>query len=451
MRKTILFIVLLIGLGFSVVNLTPQQAGEIAGKYKETTETVDLSPSGLTYSGAAPYYVMELKGALDTIIVMLPINAETKQVEYGDSVLDLLKTHYLANYFAPDDNSVRTFLDSTLTYASAKSDAFRSALQDLSVYEAQLTSQAPNETLQYLQPLKDSLTDTKDNKVTGLIKQIQDTQFIISAVDWRTTDVDAANRNLDAVFSKQEAFFDGVDNAADNAASLNTELAGDQYLLANYYNLVVGMQGVLSKLTYVPTSMRASLNSNRNAVNTFFSTLDTTGGQYLAKLRERLDKYIDPTEIEAIRQALNAYDANYTTILSNSGSMTSTCANNIEALRTAITEAKQYFYNQNYTQAKANFESIDSQISSLMSCIDQCPPQCSGGRVPNSDCKCVCPAGMTESNGQCVGGFSLNLPLIGGLILIISLLIVFKYKDKIFPGGGKVEEMPKDAWSNYKF
>jgi hypothetical protein len=50
-----------------------------------------------------------------------------------------------------------------------------------------------------------------------------------------------------------------------------------------------------------------------------------------------------------------------------------------------------------------------------------------------------------------MGGFSLNLPLIGGLILIIIIFIVFKYKDKIFPGGGKVEEKSKDSWTNYKF
>jgi hypothetical protein len=48
-------------------------------------------------------------------------------------------------------------------------------------------------------------------------------------------------------------------------------------------------------------------------------------------------------------------------------------------------------------------------------------------------------------------GYSLNLPFIGGLILIMVILIMFKYRDKIFPRGGEIEEKPKDAWTNYKF
>jgi hypothetical protein len=117
-----------------------------------------------------------------------------------------------------------------------------------------------------------------------------------------------------------------------------------------------------------------------------------------------------------------------------------------------ITEAQGYFNKANYTKTEEQFGDIEGAIELLMGHIGECPPDCTGGKIADDNCECVCPAGTKESGDQCVGtGYSLNLPLIGGLILVMIVLIVFKYKDKIFPRGGEIEEKPKDAWTNYKF
>jgi len=173
--------------------------------------------------------------------------------------------------------------------------------------------------------------------------------------------------------------------------------------------------------------------------------------EYLTKLRNRMNSHILEVEIQEIRNSLIAYNANYTTINSNAQKISPSARGGITELYDAYIDAKDYFDSKNYSQAKALFPKMDGLIESLSLRLNDCPPSCTGGKEATDDCTCACPSGTTESNGQCAGGFSLNLPLIGGLILIIIIFMVFKYKDKIFPGGGKVEETSKDAWTNYKF
>jgi hypothetical protein len=199
--------------------------------------------------------------------------------------------------------------------------------------------------------------------------------------------------------------------------------------------------------------MKTTLSSNKDEVNSFFNGLGSISNEYLVKLRNRLDKYISQAEIGDIQTALTTYSANYTYINSKSDSIPPFYSDDISNLYDTITTAQNYFNQKNYSEAKADFEEIDDLIALLFSHIGDCPPECSGGMVANSQCECACPSGTTESNGKCVSsGFSLNLPLIGGLIVIIALLVVFKYRDRILPkGGGEVEEKSKDSWTNYKF
>ena len=449
MKRALLILALLIGIGFSAVTMTTEEAWTLANQYVNTGETVDLKPIGLTYDGIKPYYVMELKGVMNVINVMLPINAETKKVEYGDSVKRVIETHYLANYFAPDDNAVRDSLESTLSFATSKADSYKKAISSLAIYEAQLPS---NTTLENLQPLKESL-DNAGTIAEDLIGQIQDAEAIVSSREWKTTDVARTLTSLNGVFSTQGDFFGAVDEMATTADALDVELASNGYLLTDYYNLVVGIQGVLGQLDYVPTAMKTTLSSNKDEVNSFFNGLGSISNEYLVKLRNRLDKYISQAEIGEIQTALTAYSANYTYINSKSGTIPPSYSDDISNLYDTISAAQNYFNQKNYSEAKADFEEIDDLIALLFSHIGDCPPECSGGMVANSQCECACPSGTTESNGQCVSsGFSLNLPLIGGLIVIIALLVVFKYKDRILPkGGGEVEEKSKDSWTNYKF
>jgi len=447
MRKTVLFVILLLAIGFSTI--TRDDAWNKAYQYLDGTETIGLEPVGLTESGTDSYWVMELKGTLGAISVMLPINSETGEVDVRDSMKDVLKTHYLANYFATQD-AVLDLLNSVFSFAQSRDTELTNAMLKLEVSEAQLPS---NITLVNLQLLEDAIDDA-NLKNKDLRDKIQETKVLISQSKWRTTDVDVSNTALNSVFTKEESFLEALDNVALYANALYVEMAGNSDLKTQNYDLVLALQVTIDsyRLTEgAPTAMGDDLTARKSEVTLFFRDLDSVSAEYLTKLRNRVNAYISDAEIQEIRSSLVIYNANYTTINNNAQKISPSVRDGIKELYDTYNEAKTYFDSSNYSQAKALFADMDRLIESLMPHISDCPPSCTGGKEPTGDCTCACPSGTTESNGQCMGGFSLNLPLIGGLILIIIIFIVFKYKDKIFPGGGKVEEKSKDSWTNYKF
>jgi len=451
MRKTAFLIVILISAGLSAV--TFEQAGDKAAQYQEIGETINIKPRGLTYSGATSYWVMELIGAYGTINVMIPVNSQTGNVEVSDSMKVVLKTHYLANYLVTDD-SISDFLSNTLSYAQSKKDKFRSAIADLTFYEAQVASVSSNISLEELGPLKTSLSGAQV-KNDAFRSQIQDAQKMVLVTTWYTTQVDSTKTSLGSVFTKEDTLLNSFDDVATHANDFLTELAGNAELLATEPGLVQAFQGVINAnglADGVSSATRDALNSNRNAINAFFAGLDLTSQEYLAKLKDRFNTHVNQEDMDALRAALEGYQANYTYIFNNAESIPSAYDEDITELHSLMDEATNYYNEDNYTAAQANFGDIDGLIETLSSHIGECPPECANGKVPKSDCTCACPTGTKESTGKCVStGYNLDFNLIGGLILIIVLLIVFKYKDKIFPRGGEIEEKPKDAWTNYKF
>ena len=90
---------------------------------------------------------------MGTISAMLPINSETGEVDVRDSMKDVLKTHYLANYFATQD-AVLDLLNSVFSFAQSRDTELTNAMLKLEVSEAQLPS---NITLVNLQLLEDAI------------------------------------------------------------------------------------------------------------------------------------------------------------------------------------------------------------------------------------------------------------------------------------------------------
>ncbi len=447
MRKTAFLIVLLIGIGLTAA--TVDDAVQKAQQYQNSGETPNIRPQGLTYAGTSSYWVIELVGTYSRIEAMVPVNSKTGNVEVSDSMKEVLKTHYLANYFATDD-TIPDFLDSMLTYAENKWNQFNDAQNKLGLFEAQIP---PDNTVTELQPLKGAVQNSMA-KNDDFRDQIQDAKSIVTKTAWRTTDVALAKASLSDVFTKEQAFLNSLGDTSNHANDFLTELASDPDMMANHTQLVGAFQTAVSPaLTEtVSAQMSDNLNANKNTVNAFFGGLDAKGTEYLAKLKDRFNSKISQGDIAAIETALNGYQANYTYIVDNADSLPPAYSDNIQGLYSLITEAQGYFNAGNYTKTEEQFGSIDDAIALLMGHMGECPPECTGGKIAGSDCLCACPEGTKESGDQCVGtGYSLNLPFIGGLVLVMIVLIVFKYRDKIFPRGGEIEEKPKDAWTNYKF
>jgi hypothetical protein len=454
MKRALVLAFLLVSVGFSIV--TVDGAVTTATQYAETGENVNIQPQGLTSIGTnSSYWVMELVGSLGKINIMIPINYQTGDVDIGNSMGEVLKTHYLANFFATD-SALQEFLDSMLSYSEGK--RFSNAVADLELNENQLPS---NITLDTLDELKDAIDDAEATN-DALMTQIQTAQSYASSakINWKTSEVKSSQTAFDNVFTKENNFLDALDDVATKAIAFRNEIAGNIELKSGYNDLAQAFLGVVTSYGLAdgaPAKMRNDLVSNKNTVNMFFSNLDLTASEYLAKLRDRYTSHFDSSQIEEIRAQLDQYSSNYTYIQRNADTLPSSYDAQRNQLYGNLTQAQSYFNKQNYTLAKMMFDTIDGLIADLADHLFDCTPNCGDNKVRDADtCECVCPAGTTEVGGKCSSGssgFNLNMPLIGGLFLIIALLALFKYKDKIFKGGG--EEIEKDAvsdmWSGYKF
>lgn len=312
MKKAIILVVFLMGIGFSAITST--QAGNKAVQYAEAGETIKIVPEGLTYSGTESYYVMELIGTTGRIEVMLPFNSETGNLEIGDSIKEVLTTHYLANFFATDD-TMRDFLDTTLSYAQNR--YFSSAISQLELYENQLP---PGTTLKNLQPLKDSINaaNAKNDELRYEIIGAQ--EFTATTkVTWSTTDVDRTKAAFDRVFDKESAFLASLDEVATIANAFLVELAGSELKTENP-SLVQAFQGVVTSNRLAEgasTKTKDDLTQNEKTIDSFFSSLSAKGDDYLMRLRQRYENHISPEDITQISNKLSEYVANYSYITTN--------------------------------------------------------------------------------------------------------------------------------------
>jgi hypothetical protein len=455
MKKLALFIILLVGVGFPALSV--EQAGDKAQSYIESSEAVTIHPNGLTISGTDSYWVMELVGSLSQIRAMLPINSETGNIESDDAARDVLETHYLANYLTYSDagDTVSTHFQSTLTFAQGKKIDFNAAISDINQYAPQIRNAGYD--FPGLVDLNDSLVSA--NAVNDELRnniQLR-AQPLMAQTNWRTSDLADSNTIFSDVFSSEGDFLNAMSDVSAKANAFQVEIVGNSQFVQTYQTLALALQSIITvhKLTEDVTQRNDTLKSSRNAINQFFDGLDNVGTDYLAKLRARMDSHLPSDVIANISSTLTMYATNYSYIVNNSDSIPPSYQTRIDDLKTLIDGAQLALTAGNYTLAQTKFGDISDLIDTLTLEIGQCPTSCTGGKTLK-DCACTCPSNTKEESGKCVStGFTLNPYLIGGLILIIIVLIAFKYKDKILPGGGEVvvEKKPDkdDMWTGYKF
>ncbi|GAF93273.1 unnamed protein product, partial [marine sediment metagenome] len=114
--KKLISLLLLISVALSAV--TFEEAWDTASKYKYGTESLNINPIQLTLSGGTEYWIFEVI-AYGNIKTMIPVNAETGEVYYEDDILEGIKVHYFANFFATHSD-IEDFLDSTKSMALNK-------------------------------------------------------------------------------------------------------------------------------------------------------------------------------------------------------------------------------------------------------------------------------------------------------------------------------------------
>lgn len=449
MKKQLLLLLILVSAGFSAVTL--EQAQTTVTPYFLSGEQLDIQPSDLTTSGSSSYWVLEAK-SLNQIQVMFPVDANTGNIETSSSIKEVLKTHYLANFLVTD-TTITDYLDSQLTYAQQRGDAFSSAKTDLEFYETQLG----NITITSLSPLKSALS-TGNSEATALRQQILSTKTTLGNVK-SPGDVASAQGSLSSFFSKEGAFLSQSETVSSKASDFMIELAGNDELKTNRPDLLQALQGVVNSysLRQSVTAQKDDLTLNKATIDAFFAGLDGKADDYYLKLTNRIEQSGNIGAINAIIENVNAYQANYTAIGNDATAKRvpddyNDFAAKMDELHALINESYAYCNAGTLAEcqkAEANFDDMDSLVTSLKSIVTSYSTACTNGATR------ACTGGtQTCANGvwgscKTSGGFNWTLIII--MVIVIAGLVAFKFKDKILPEKPATSQPTDWQTQQYKF
>ncbi|MEM0372782.1 MAG: hypothetical protein QXO69_03035 [archaeon] len=432
MNKELAILLMLAASAFAAVTL--EQAQATVTPYFLSGEQLDIRPATLTTSGSSSYWVLEAK-SLNQIQVMFPVDANTGNIETSSSVKDVLKTHYLANFFATDD-TITDYLDSQLAYAQQRGDAFGSAKDDFEFYEQQLG----NITITSISSLKTALSTGK-SQAEALRQKILSAKTAIASIS-SPNDVSSSQTALSSFFSSEAAFLSQCESIAEKANALNVELAGNEELKTTNPSLLQALQGVINtySLRQSVTAQKDNLAQNRAAVDSFFVALDGKAEDYHAKLVNRMSQSGNIEAVNEIIKKITSYSNNYTQISSDAASKGipddySGFGEKMAQLYSLINESNSYCSSgvlSECEKAKENYNEMDSLVASLKSivssysttCVNGATRSCAGGTQ-------TCVNGAWSACKQLSGG--INWTLVGAMLAAIIALLVFKFKDNIFP------------------
>jgi hypothetical protein len=456
MKRILLALVLIVLMTVTsfAQSISIDDAREVASPYVYQGEALEMKPQTLAYSATKSYWVFEIT-SLGQIAVMVPVDADDGAIDHGADVEPVLKTHYLANFFATD-SSIAEFLGSTLSFAQRKQDSYSNALSELETYEVQIPE---NVTLTKLSPLKSSL-EQGASRAEALRSRVLDAQLVMGSI-LRESDITNVESKFSAVFSAERSLLDKADDIIEDSNDFKTDIASSG-LTGENAPLAQALVGVINtyRLTESIIVEEDALTQNENTINSFFATLDSKGHDYLLKLQNRINESSASAKVRENLERIYGYSANYTSLMQSAASIpedylvSSGFVSDATSLGSLINETLGYCTStrpEDCSQADTKFSSMATLVAALQSDIDSYNPiTCSGGKVLVSGV-CRCPSGTEEQGGQCVapqgGGF--NMMLIGGLIVLIIAVIIF---GKLMKKGGEGEEVKETGyWGADKF
>jgi hypothetical protein len=449
---------LIAALAQTEIGVTPDQVQDIVSAYAYSGEGFDMAPQTTVALGADAYYVGELK-TMGNIVVMLPVDAKTGEIVYTDDMKDVIKTHYVANFFASGDNPVKNFMDTTLTYAQQKQSDLESKL---SQFETIVEPQIPaNVTLLHKGAFKSAVSSAID-AATTLRTQTKNVRDVVIISINKPADIASAQNSFGGFFNAYDAFLDSLTDVSSASEALITETnekiqSGE--LDANKGSAVISAV-TFSGLSQDVITRKDTLDTNKVAVNAFFANLDTKGAEYLVKLKQRVSHSTEEVERQEILSKIYNYSSELSNMTEKAADLPSSYLsssgltkdkNDVETLINASYELCGTTEIADCRRAQANFGEMETKLGSMQAKIDAYePPQtCTGGKELKGG-KCVCPTGTEEKSGKCVAvaGQPLNTNLIIALVAVIIVVIIFIKRRK--GGGGEVnaEQMPSGDWSS---
>ena len=454
--KSLLIIFLLCTVVFSAVSFSEchKEAFQYVKVYEG--ETMTNLPNILNYKGAISYWVFEVKSNTAQIQFMIPVNSETGSIDYSSNSKDIIKTHYLSNFFDTDD-SIAGYLSSQLTYAEIKEDTYSNAKTDLLFYEIQLG----NFTVGNLTSLKNELEEGVDI-ASNLQTAILDTKSKIVEIKYYTQ-ISSIDNSFDTFFLNQSSFLTQAEIISATSSALLIELADNEELITEKPQILQALQGVVNSynLKQSVTSQKNDLKQNQDVIDGFFNGMDNKVDQFHINLVDRIEGTSDVQIIKNIITVLK----NYSDIYIGFGNEINTknipnsydgIEENMVGLFDLIEESKDFCKEEvleDCKQARDNYEKIDTLVYSINNSINSYSTSCTTGQ--NKDCMIAGESGtQTCLNGiwcSCVVSSSgYNMTLIIVLVVVILGLIVFKFKDDIMEKIGSAGEPAQEETSSWQ-
>ncbi len=450
--KQVVALLLIVSVALAAVSIDGAQT--IVTPYVYQGEQIDIQPQKLTTSGSTSYWVMETK-SLNQIQVMFPVDYNTGIISRSVAIKPVLKTHYLANFYVTS-NSIPNFLDETLTYAQQQQSDLDQKIRNFETNVEPFIPQGVSFTNKdsYKTTVRDAI-----NKSAILRDLINSLKLKINSVT-SPADITTTQSSFSAFFAQESALLDSLNKVVTAADKFHVEI--NQDVNNGTIDSSFGSSMVFATTHSIDTIQRRdSLTSNKNTIDSFYSSLDTKADDYFIKLNNRVSQSADEILKKQVIEILNNYSNQYSD-LNGQGTALSVTYRASSGFDSDLSKLYNLL-NQSYASCsgsssadtcsgvKSNYPQMDTLVANLKSDIANAANKCVTGQTQS------CTSGNQVGTQTCVsGGWSacavsggLNYTLISALLLVIVALLAYKYRDRFFKGGEKVEPK-KDYLSYYK-
>ena len=454
------FLFLIIILSASVFSaVTYDDCYKTALKYVKYSqgESLDMKPKALTHYGSDEYWVFEVK-SVGNIQFMLPINAKTGFLFYESNAKDVMKAHYLANFFATED-SLSNFLSNLLDFAQHQRSDLNNKKTNLETYVDPYLNVTINSESDYKSALDSAIS--ADDSLRSSIISLQGELISLNSFD----DVSKVKTMFGNVFTEEANLLNDLNQVVDTSNKLHKEV-GDLYTAGEIDQST--RDAIITYTTHngladEVVSKQDALKTNRKVINDFFNGMDDRINQFYAKLVDRVAGTTNSSIIEETKKTLKEYASTYNSFDKQISEKQIPAS--YENLNDKMIKFHNFLSNSNEQCSNnsmqdcqavmANFSSIDSLVKQINASITSfSSSSCTEGQrmacvLGDKTGYKTCNAGQW---GECVVKTSTaskyNIKLIAALVVIIIGLIAFKYKDDLMDKfGGNEEESDEDTGS----
>ncbi|MFH0987094.1 MAG: hypothetical protein V1911_03560 [Candidatus Micrarchaeota archaeon] len=450
--------------GFAAVSVSDAQTA--AGPYIFINEQPNMAPQMQVYGGSSLYWVFEIK-RVGQLMAMIPVNVDTGLVESDESVKDALKTHYVANFFKENNldqvlSAVSDFASSTKYSLNGKLEMLNSDVKpyvNKTVYDSFTKLGAFESTINSASEYADNLMDK--------VSEIRLKLTLITTIDGASvSDIDSLASSFSSMFSSENSLLESISYAADASTEFKTEVnekhaageltSDERSLLINVFLDSVSLENSVDVKS-------AEMDSNKVIVDSIFDGLDTKVSQFYSTLIERIENGEDARERADIQIKLMNYSGQYGILQENITEKEipdtySGIKSKMDELWDLINQSlSNCDADKNVTlclAVKLKYDDIESGIDEIKGIItnyipEGCDITCDSGYALNTS-TCLCDPVVVKP----AGGINMTYVIIA--IALIAVLVLFKYKGKLFPASpskkaGQTGSSSYDPWSKYQF